>query len=163
MFKSRRYIKPRLDKAEKEFKHFLDEATLLVEALILQHLGSNPDKFRSLDIKKASIDSLNDVLLTLKSLIKKNLHFVDEIIDDIREDCLKVITRNSDFTKIIAHSMKLNLISDNNDISLYMAPFTERWELLTAGVQAVVLNHVIKSINTEIQRAQLHEKISKQF
>ena len=72
LFKARRYLKPRIEKAEKELIHFLDEATLLVEALILQHSGTNPDRFRTLDIKKASIDSLNSVLLTLKSIVKKN-------------------------------------------------------------------------------------------
>ncbi|NHJ38986.1 MAG: hypothetical protein FK731_03060 [Asgard group archaeon] len=163
MFKSRRYVRPRIEKAEKELVHFLDEATLLVEALILQHSGTNPDKFRTFDIKKASIDSLNGVLLTLKSIIKKNLHFVDEIIDDIRENSLKIIENNADFTKIISHSMQLNLISDNNDISLYMAPYTESWDLLTAGVQAIIINHVIKSINSEIQRARVAEMISKKL
>jgi hypothetical protein len=163
MFKGRRYVKPRIEKAETELKHFLDEATLLAEALILQHLGTNPERFRAMDIKKASIDNLNDVLLTLKSHIKKNLHFVDDLIDSIREDCLRRITRNDEFTRIVTHSMNLNLISDNNDISLYMAPFTESWDMLTAGVQAVVLNHVIKSINAEIKRAQISEELSKKF
>lgn len=163
MFKARRYVKPRIEKAEKDLIHFLDEATLLVEALILQHLGTKPDRFRTLDIKKASIDSLNGVLLTLKSIVKKNLHFVDEVLDDIRENNLKIIEKDNDFTKIINHSMQLNLISDNNDISLYMAPFTKSWDLLTAGVQIVVLNHVIKSINSEIQRARVSEMISEKL
>jgi hypothetical protein len=160
LFKARRYLKPRIEKAEKELIHFLDEATLLVEALILQHSGTNPDRFRTLDIKKASIDSLNGVLLTLKSIVKKNLHFIDEVMDDIRENSLEIIKENQDFARTIIHSMQLNLISDNNDISLYMAPYTEKWELLTAGVQAVVLNHVVKSINSEIQRSRISEKIS---
>ena len=51
MFKARRYLKPRIEKAEKELIHTLDEATLLVSALILRHSGSNPDRFKTFDIK----------------------------------------------------------------------------------------------------------------
>jgi len=163
VFKSRRYIRPRVEKAENEFKHVLDEATLLAEALILQQTGTNTDKIRNFDFKKASIDSLNDVIYTLKNIIKKRLHFLDDMIDDIREDCLEKITGNKDFTRIITHSLQLNLISDNNDISLYLAPYVDSWEMLTAGVQTVILNHVIRSINLEIERAKLAAKISGNF
>ncbi|MHA1212323.1 MAG: hypothetical protein ACTSSH_07665 [Candidatus Heimdallarchaeota archaeon] len=163
MFKTRRYLRPRMDKAEKELVHVLDEATLLAEALVLQQAGTNPEKFKTFDIKKTSIDSLNGVLITLKSLIKKKLHFLDEIIDDIREDCLAKIKGNTDFTKTVIHSMKLNLISDNSDISLYLAPYIRDWDLLTAGVQAIILNHVVNSINAEIQRVQISEKLTKKF
>ncbi|HUT81546.1 MAG TPA: hypothetical protein VMZ29_10125 [Candidatus Bathyarchaeia archaeon] len=163
MFKTRRYLKPRIEKAEKEFIHILDEATLLVEALILQQSGTNPERFKNLQIKKASIDSLNDVLITLKSAIKEKLYFIDDSIDDLREECLDVIKDDREFTQIIIHSMQLNLISDNNDISLYLAPYIESWDLLTAGVQAIILNHVIRSINAEIQRAQMQKKLSDKF
>jgi len=163
MFKSRRYLKPRIEKAVNEFTHILDEATLLVEALILQQSGTNPERFKTLQIKKASIDSLNDVLLTLKAEIKDKLFFLDESIDDLREDCLETIQENSEFARIVLHSMQLNLISDNNDISLYLAPYIESWDLLSAGVQAIILNHVIRSINAEIQRAQLQKKLSEKF
>jgi len=163
MFKARRYLKPRVEKAEKELKHTLDEATLLVEALVLQQSGSNPDRFRTFDIKKVSIDRLNDVLFTLKTYIKGRLHFIDELIDDIREDNLTKIKNHNEFAKVIIHSMQLNLISDNSNISLFLAPYIDSWDMLTAGVQVIILNHVINSINTEIQRASLAEKLSKQF
>lgn len=156
-------MKPRVDKAERELKHTLDEATLLVEALVLQQSGSNPEKFKTFDIKKVSIDRLNDVLFTLKTYIKGRLHFIDELIDDIREENLARIKDNDDFTKVIIHSMKMNLISDNSNISLYLSPYIDSWDMLTAGVQVIILNHVINSINSEIQRATLTEKLSKQF
>lgn len=163
MFKTRRYMKPRKEKAEKELRHTLDEATLLVEALVLQQSGSSSDRFKTLDIKKVSIDRLNDVLLTLKTYIKSRLHFIDELIDEIREDSLAKIKTHNDFAKVVIHSMKMNLISDNSNISLYLAPYIDSWDMLTAGVQVIILNHVINSINVEIQRATLVEKISKQF
>lgn len=163
MFKARRYMKPRIDKAEKELKHTLDEATLLVEALVLQQSGSSSDRFKTMDIKKVSIDRLNDVLFTLKTYIKGRLHFIDELIDDIREDNLSRIKDHNDFTKVIIHSMKMNLISDNSNISLYLSPYIDSWDMLTAGVQVIILNHVINSINSEIQRTSLTEKLSKQF
>ncbi|MHA1187802.1 MAG: hypothetical protein ACTSSK_13185 [Candidatus Heimdallarchaeota archaeon] len=163
MFKKRRYLRPRVEKAENQFKHVLDEATLLTSALILQQMGTNPEKFKTYNIKKASIDSLNDVISTLKSLVKGRLHFLDDLIDDLREECFEKITENKDFTHVVSHSLQLNLISDNNDISLYLSPYVDSWDLLTAGVQAVVLNHVIKSINFEIERARMAEKISEQM
>lgn len=163
MFKNRRYLRPRVEKAENEFKHVLDEATLLVEALILQQTGTNTDKIRNFDIKKASLDSLNDVIYTLKNIMKGKLHFIDELIDDIKEDCFEKIQKNTEFTQIVTHSLQLNLISDNNDISLYLAPYVDSWDLLTAGVQTVILNHVIRSINLEIDRARLAERISSNF
>jgi len=163
MFKARRYLKPRIEKAEKELKHTLDEATLLVEALVLQQSGSNPDRFRTMDIKKVSIDRLNDVLFTLKSFIKGRLHFIDELIDDIQEESLHMIKNDDDFAQAVLHSMKMNLISDNSNISLFLAPYIDSWDMLTAGVQVIILNHVINSINSEIERATLAEKISKQF
>ncbi len=163
MSKPRRYLKPRKEKAEKELRHTLDEATLLVEALVLQQSGSNPERFRTFDIKKVSIDRLNDVLFTLKSYIKGRLHFIDNLIDDIREDSLTRIKDHDDFAKVVIHSMKMNLISDNSNISLFLAPYVDSWDMLTAGVQVIILNHVINSINTEIQRAALAEKLSKQF
>ena len=156
-------MKPRIDKAEKELKHTLDEATLLVEALVLQQSGSSSDRFKTMDIKKVSIDRLNDVLFTLKTYIKGRLHFIDELIDDIREDNLSRIKDHNDFTKVIIHSMKMNLISDNSNISLYLSPYIDSWDMLTAGVQVIILNHVINSINSEIQRSSLTEKLSKQF
>ncbi len=156
-------MKPRVDKAEKELKHTLDEATFLVEALVLQQSGSSSDRFKTMDIKKVSIDRLNDVLFTLKTYIKGRLHFIDELIDDIREDNLTRIKDNNDFTKVIIHSMKMNLISDNSNISLYLSPYIDSWDMLTAGVQVIILNHVINSINSEIQRSSLTEKLSKQF
>lgn len=163
MFRTRRYLKPRIEKAEKELRHTLDEATLLVEALVLQQSGTNLDRFKTLDFKKVSIDRLNDVLFTLKTYIKSRLHFIDELIDDIREDNLAEIKNNSEFTKVIIHSMQMNLISDNSNISLYLAPYIDFWNMLTAGVQLLILNHVINSINAEIQRTALAEKLSKQF
>ncbi|MBK5113668.1 MAG: hypothetical protein KGD59_12415 [Candidatus Heimdallarchaeota archaeon] len=163
MFKARRYLKPRIDKAEEELIHTLDEATLLVEALVLQQSGSNSERFKTFDIKKVSIDRLNDVLFTLKNYIKGRLHFIDGLIDDIREDNLTRIKDNDDFTKVVIHSMKMNLISDNSNISLYLAPYIDSWDMLTAGVQVIILNHVINSINSEIQRATLAEKLSKTF
>ncbi|MFW9923743.1 MAG: hypothetical protein ACFFDW_10705 [Candidatus Thorarchaeota archaeon] len=163
MFKNRRYLKPRIAQAAEEFYHTLDEATLLAEALVLQHTGTNLDRFKNFDFKKASIDSLNDILSTLKSLVKNKLHFLDDNIDDEREECLRIISSNSDFAQIVTKSLQLNLISDNNDISLYLAPYCDYWELLTAGVRALILNQVIRSINQEIQRTQLVEKISKKF
>jgi hypothetical protein len=163
MFKARRYLKPRVEKAEEELIHTLDEATLLVEALVLQQSGSNPERFKTFDIKKVSIDRLNDVLFTLKNYIKGRLHFIDGLIDDIREDNLTRIKDNDDFTKVVIHSMKMNLISDNSNISLYLAPYIDSWDMLTAGVQVIILNHVINSINSEIQRATLAEKLSKTF
>ncbi len=163
MSKPRRYLKPRIEKAEKELRHTLDEATLLVEALVLQQSGSNPDRFRTFDIKKVSIDRLNDVLLTLKSYIKGRLHFIDDLIDNIREDNLTRIKTNDEFAKVVIHSMQMNLISDNSNISLFLAPYVDSWDMLTAGVQVIILNHVINSINTEIQRATLAGKLSKQF
>lgn len=161
--KTRRYLRPRLEKAENEFTHLLEEATLLVEALILQQSGSNSDKFKTFDIKKASIDSLNDVLITLKNLVKDKLYFLDEIIDDIRESCLNKIMVNEEFTKMVTHNLQRNLIADNNDIALYMSPYIDYWDLLTAGVQALILNHIVKSINSEIQRSRVSEQISKNF
>ena len=163
VFKNRRYLRPRVEKAENEFKHVLDEATLLVEALILQQTGTNTDKIKNFDIKKASLDSLNDVIYTLKNIMKGKLHFIDDIIDDINEECFEKINENREFTEIVTHSLQLNLISDNNDISLYLAPYVDSWDLLTAGVQTVILNHVIRSINLEIDRARLAEKISSNF
>ena len=163
MFKTRRYMKPRIEKAEKELRHILDEATLLVEALVLQQSGTSLDRFKTLDFKKVSIDRLNDVLITLKTYIKSRLHFIDELIDNIKEDNLAEIKNNSEFTKVIIHSMQMNLISDNSNISLYLAPYIDSWNMLTAGVQIIILNHVINSINAEIQRAALAEKLSKQF
>jgi hypothetical protein len=59
--------------------------------------------------------------------------------------------------------MKMNLISNNSNISLYLAPYIDSWDMLTAGVQVIILNHVINSINSEIQRATLAEKLSKTF
>ncbi|MHA1125993.1 MAG: hypothetical protein ACTSSB_11920 [Candidatus Heimdallarchaeota archaeon] len=163
MFKKRRYMRPRVEKAENQFKHVLDEATLLVSALVLQQMGTNPEKFKNFDIKKASIDSLNDVIYTLKNIVKGRLHFLDDIIDDIREDCFEKITEDKEFTQVVTHSLQLNLISDNNDISLYLSPYVDTWDMLTAGVQAVVLNHVIKSINRDVERARLAEKISERI
>ncbi len=163
MVKARRYIRPRIVKAENELRHILDEATLLVSALILQQAGTNPDRFRTFDIKKASIDSLYSVLFTLKSFIKKKLHFLDELIDNIREDSLQAIIRNKEFAKVITHTLQLNLIADNNDIALYLSPYIDNWDLLTEGVQSLIINHVIKSINNEIERARLSEKLSKKF
>ncbi|MGC9780595.1 MAG: hypothetical protein HZR80_15235 [Candidatus Heimdallarchaeota archaeon] len=163
MVKARRYIRPRIVKAENELRHILDEATLLVSALILQQAGTNPDRFRTFDIKKASIDSLYSVLFTLKSFIKKKLHFLDELIDNMREDSLQAIIRNKEFAKVITHTLQLNLIADNNDIALYLSPYIDNWDLLTAGVQSLIINHVIKSINNEIERARLSEKLSKKF
>ncbi|MBN1329555.1 MAG: hypothetical protein JXA54_08790 [Candidatus Heimdallarchaeota archaeon] len=163
MFKTRRYLKPRIEKTEEEFFHILDEATLLVEAIILQQSGTNPERFKTLPIKKTSIDSLNDVLITLKSFIKEKLHFIDDSIDDLREGCLEAIKDDREFAQIIIHSMQLNLISDNSDISLYLAPYIESWDLLTSGVQAIILNHTIRSINKEIQRTQMQKKLSEKF
>ncbi|MHA1307368.1 MAG: hypothetical protein ACTSO7_10880 [Candidatus Heimdallarchaeota archaeon] len=163
MFKKRRYMRPRVEKAENQFKHVLDEATLLVSALVLQQMGTNPEKFKNFDIKKASIDSLNDVIYTLKNIVKGRLHFLDDIIDDIREDCFEKITEDKEFTQVVTHSLQLNLISDNNDISLYLSPYVDTWDMLTAGVQAIVLNHVIKSINRDVERARLAEKISERI
>lgn len=163
MFKNRRYVKPRIEKATKEFKHLLDEATLLVEALILQQSGTNPDKFKSMNIKKASIDGLYDVITTLKNVIKSQLHFLDESIDNENEENFAKIQTNKEFTNIIQHVLQLNLISDNNDIALYLAPYIDYWDLLTAGVRLIILSQVIRNINNEIQRAQLAEKISKKF
>ena len=156
-------MKPRVEKAEKELRHTLDEATLLVEALVLQQSGSNPDRFRVLDIKKVSIDRLHDVLITLKTYIKSRLHFIDELIDNIMGDNYAIVKNHNEFAKVIIHSMEMNLISDNSNISLYLAPYIDSWDMLTAGVQILILNHVINSINAEIQRAALAEKLSKQF
>ncbi len=163
MFKNRRYLRPRIKQAAEEFTHILDEATLLVEALVLQQSGTSSDKFKNFNFKKASIDNLNSVLYTLKAIIKKNLHFLDDFIDDIREECISKISSQPDFAHIIQHSLQLNLISDNNDISLYLAPYISNWDLLTAGVQAIIINHTVRSINQEIQRTQLAEKIAGKF
>ena len=163
MFKNRRYLKPRIQKAENELNHTLDEATILVEALVLQMSGTNPEKYKTFFVKKASIDSLNDVLQTLKSIIKSKLHFIDDFLDYERDQNLKRVAQNIEFGKIIKHCMQLNLISDNSDITLYLSPYIESWDLLTAGVRVLVLNHVIRSINLEIQRSQLADKISKKF
>jgi len=163
MFKQRRYIRPRVERARKDFKHLLDEATLLVEALILQQAGSRPERFRTLNFKKASIDSLHSVLLTLKNLVKEQLPFLTETMDAIQDEAMKRIATKNSFAKIIIRVFKLNLIADNSDISLYLAPFIEDWELLSYGVQAIILNHIIKSINQDIERTQLAEKISKKF
>ncbi len=163
MFKNRRYVRPRIKQAAEEFTHILDEATLLVEALVLQQSGTSSDKFKNFNFKKASIDNLNSILYTLKAIIKKNLHFLDDFIDDIREECISKISNQPDFAHIIQHSLQLNLISDNNDISLYLAPYISNWDLLTAGVQAIIINHTVRSINQEIQRTQLAEKIAGKF
>ncbi|MEA2070034.1 MAG: hypothetical protein U9O98_01950, partial [Asgard group archaeon] len=71
MVKTRRYLIPRINQAEKEFKHLLDEGLVLVQALILQQSGTNSERFKTLPIRNVSIDSLNDVLVTLKNLVKK--------------------------------------------------------------------------------------------
>ncbi len=163
MFKNRRYLRPRIKQAAEEFTHTLDEATLLVEALVLQQSGTNSDRFKNFNFKKASIDNLNSVLLTLKAITKKNLHFLDDFVDDIREECISKISQYPDFAQIIQHSLQLNLISDNNDISLYLAPYISNWDLLTAGVQAIIINQIIRSINQEIQRTELAEKIASKF
>jgi len=163
MFKNRRYLRPRIQQAASEFIHVLDEATLLTEALVLQQSGTNLEKFKTLDFKKASIDNLNSVLLTLKAIVKRKLHFLDDFIDDVREECISKISNYPDFVQIIQHSLQLNLISDNNDISLYLAPYINDWDLLTAGVKAIIINHTIRSINNEIQRTQLAEKIAGKF
>ncbi|NHJ05793.1 MAG: hypothetical protein EAX90_13285 [Candidatus Heimdallarchaeota archaeon] len=163
MFKNRRYLKPRIQKACQEFNHVLDEATLLVEALVLQQSGSNLDKFKNMNFKKASIDSLNDIIVTLKNIVKSNLHFLDESIDYENEENFSKIQTDHEFTNIIQYILRLNLISDNNDVTLYLAPYIDNWDLLTAGVRVVILSQVIRSINNEIQRSQLAEKISKKF
>lgn len=163
MFKNRRYVRPRIQQAIDEFTHVLDEATLLVEALVLQQSGSNLDKFKSFNCKKASIDSLNIALYTFRIIIKTKLHFLDDHIDDIREECISKISKYPEFAQIIQHSLQLNLISDNNDITLYLAPYIANWDLLTAGVKAVIINHTLRSVNQEIQRTQLSEKIDKKF
>lgn len=163
MSKPRRYVRPRVEQAIREFKHVLDEAILLSEVLILQQAGTRPERFRAMNFKKASIDSLNDVLLTLKSLIKKKLPFLMDVIDRYQEEAMVKITSKAEFARIIIHCFKLNLIADNSNISLYLAPYIEEWELLSFGVQAIVLNHVIKSINRDIERAHLRERIAKKF
>ncbi|MHA1556340.1 MAG: hypothetical protein ACTSPM_05325 [Candidatus Heimdallarchaeota archaeon] len=163
MFKNRKYLRPRIQKAANEFIHVLDEATLLVEALVLQQSGTNLEKYKTLNFKKASIDGLNSILFTLKALIKGKLHFLDDFIDDVREECISKISKHPEFAHIIQHSLQLNLISDNNDVSLYLAPYIVDWDLLTAGVQALIINHTIRSINQEIQRTQLAEKIAGKF
>lgn len=163
MFKNRRYLRPRIQHAAEEFTHVLDEATLLVEALVLQQSGTSSDRFKNFNFKKASIDNLNSVLYTLKTIIKANLHFLDDHIDDIREECISKISNHPDFAHIIRHLLQLNLISDNNDVSLYLAPHIDNWDLLTAGVQAIIINHTVRSINQEIQRTQLAEKIAGKF
>ena len=163
MFKNRRYLRPRIKEAANEFTHILDEATLLVEALVLQQAGTNPEKFKNYNIKKASIDGLNSTLFTFKALLKSKLHFLDEFVDDTRELCIAKISQNQEFSRIIQHSLQLNLIADNNDITLYLSPYIDNWDLLTAGVQALILNHTVRCINQEIQRNQLVEKISKKF
>lgn len=163
MFKNRRYLKPRIQEARQEFDHILDEATLLVEALVLQQSGTNLDKFKNMDFKKASIDSLNSTLSTLKNLLKSKLHFLDDFIDNERELNLAKIQNDGDFAYIIQKILPLNLISDNNDISLYLSPYIDYWDLLTAGVKVIILNQIVKSINNEIMRSQLADKISKKF
>ena len=163
MFKNRRYLRPRIQHAADEFTHVLDEATLLAEALILQQSGTNSERFKAFNFRKASIDSLNSIIYTLKSIIKTKLHFLDDYIDDIREECISKISKHPDFAQIVQHSLQLNLISDNNDISLYLAPYINDWDLLTAGVKAIIINHTIISINQEIQRTQLAEKIADKF
>ena len=163
MFKSRRYIKPRVDKTKTGFLHLLDEATLLAEALILQHSGTRIERFKSFGVKRASINELNAVLVTMKSFVKKNLHYLDDTIDNLREESLKRIKQNTDFTRVIIRTMNMNLIADNNDISLYLAPFVIYWDLLTCGVHALILNQIIKNINLEIQRVDIASKISKKL
>ena len=161
MFKDRKFFKPRIAEAEKEFVHVLNEAALLFEALILQQTGTNAEKVKNLDIKKASINELNAVLVTLKSLVKKKLAFTIDLIDEIREECLKAIIENNDFGKTVKHSLDLNLIADNNDITLYLAPYVEYWTMLDAGVKVIILNHIINSINADILRASMAEQITK--
>jgi hypothetical protein len=163
MVKTRRYLRPRKHQAEQEFQHLLEEATVLVEALVLQQAGSNPEKFKIFDIRKVSIDNLNEVLITIKNLVKNKLHFLDGFFDDLKEECIEKIQESHEFTRLITHLLQRNLISDNNDISLYLSPYIEDWDLLTAGVQSLIINHIVKSINRDIKRTEISEKIAQKF
>jgi hypothetical protein len=161
MVRNRRYILPRKKRAREDFDHLLEEAVVLVQTIVLQQSGTNLEKYKTLPIKKVSIDSLNDCLLTLKAIAKENMHFLDSYIDEIRDNCIAVISKNKEFMKVITECLKLNLISDNSHISLFLSPYAEYWNLFTAGVKSLVINHIIRSINREIAHNQMKEKIKK--
>ncbi|MBD3189229.1 MAG: hypothetical protein GF308_01220 [Candidatus Heimdallarchaeota archaeon] len=146
-------------KTKNQFKHLLDEAIILFQTIILQQSGTNAEKFKVLPIKKASIDNLSDCLITVKNYTKKNQDTLQKYIQVLRDECINDLKQDEDLSHIVLELMKRNLIADNNDIALYLAPYADNWNLFSNAVQFLILNHIIKSINRDRQKSKISSMI----